>query len=222
MLSRLGQRGVSLIELLIGLAIIGILVVLALPSYKIWILNAKIRNAAEGTLNGLQLARAEAVRRNTSVGFVITNTAPTQANVNTIVPINTGNNWMVRVYQPGGAYTAQDFIQGGELTSASSGAQNVIQRVDAAGNPYSSGPSNANVDTVIFGSLGRVSQVLNQGTVVTDIPSIRADFTNPSGGACAYAATPGPMRCLRVVLTTGGQIKLCDPSVSSPDPRSCS
>ena len=65
------QRGLSLIELLIGLAIVGILVMTALPSYTAWLQNTKIRNAAESVSNGLQLARAEAVRQNTNVEFVL-------------------------------------------------------------------------------------------------------------------------------------------------------
>jgi type IV fimbrial biogenesis protein FimT len=64
------QRGFTLIELLVGLAIFGILIVSALPSYTAWIQNTKIRNAAESVQNGLQLARSEAVMRNTSVQFV--------------------------------------------------------------------------------------------------------------------------------------------------------
>jgi len=64
------QRAFTLIELLIGLAIFGILIVSALPSYTAWIQNTKIRNAAEAVQNGLQLARSEAVTRNTNVQLV--------------------------------------------------------------------------------------------------------------------------------------------------------
>jgi type IV fimbrial biogenesis protein FimT len=62
-------RGFTIIELLIGLAIFGILILAALPSYSAWLQNTKIRNAAESVQNGLQLARSEAVSRNTSVQF---------------------------------------------------------------------------------------------------------------------------------------------------------
>jgi type IV fimbrial biogenesis protein FimT len=65
------QRGVSLIELMVGIAILGILAALALPSYTAWIQNTKIRTAAESIQNGLQIARAEAVKRNTPVQFVL-------------------------------------------------------------------------------------------------------------------------------------------------------
>lgn len=65
------QRGVSLIELMVGIAILGILAALATPSYTAWIQNTKIRTAAESIQNGLQIARAEAVKRNTPVQFVL-------------------------------------------------------------------------------------------------------------------------------------------------------
>ena len=62
-------RGLSLIELMIGLAIFGILLTTGLPTYSAWIQNTKIRNTAESVMTGLQLARNEALRRNTSVQF---------------------------------------------------------------------------------------------------------------------------------------------------------
>lgn len=64
-------RGVSLIELMIGLAILAILLMGGLPSFAAWIQNTQIRTAAESFQNGLQLARAEAVRRNANVQFVM-------------------------------------------------------------------------------------------------------------------------------------------------------
>lgn len=61
--------GFSLVELMIGIAIISVVMTLALPSYTAWIQNTRIRNAAESIQNGIQMARAEAVKRNTSVQF---------------------------------------------------------------------------------------------------------------------------------------------------------
>ncbi|HEY9381494.1 MAG TPA: GspH/FimT family pseudopilin [Burkholderiales bacterium] len=61
------HRGVTLIELLIGLAVLGIVLMLALPSFSSWIQNTAIRGTGEAITNGAQLARAEAIRRNTGV-----------------------------------------------------------------------------------------------------------------------------------------------------------
>lgn len=65
-------RGFTLIELMIGLAILSVLFAVGLPSFTIWMHNARIRNVSESILNGLQLARAEAVRRNAIVEFSLT------------------------------------------------------------------------------------------------------------------------------------------------------
>jgi len=79
------SRGFSLIELLIGLALIGILSVMAVPAYQFWIQNVQIRNAAEGVLNGLQLARAEAVRRNALVQLIFTTATGSGWTISTVV-----------------------------------------------------------------------------------------------------------------------------------------
>lgn len=64
-------RGFTLIELMVGITILAIIMGLGVPSYQIWIQNSKIRNAAESILNGMQLARSEAVARNSSVQFTL-------------------------------------------------------------------------------------------------------------------------------------------------------
>jgi type IV fimbrial biogenesis protein FimT len=64
--------GYSLIELMVGIALIAVLAGLGATSYRDWIENTRIRSAAESIQNGLQVARAEAVKRNAQVQFVFT------------------------------------------------------------------------------------------------------------------------------------------------------
>jgi len=63
------HAGFTMIEMSIGLLILGLLAAMALPSFRAWIQNQQIRTGAESVLNGLQVARAEAVRRNVLVEF---------------------------------------------------------------------------------------------------------------------------------------------------------
>lgn len=79
------QRGVTLIELMIAIAILGLLLGLGVPSFGAWIQNTQIRNAAESVQNGLNLARAEAVRRNIAVKFTL----------------GTGSSWTVALSSAG-------------------------------------------------------------------------------------------------------------------------
>lgn len=65
------SAGFSLIELIIGVVIVGILAALAMPSLQQMLINNKVRNAAESITSGLQRARAEAVARNTDVRFTL-------------------------------------------------------------------------------------------------------------------------------------------------------
>lgn len=69
MLNRARHRGVGIIESMIVVALVAILLALAMPSAAEWLANSRIRTAGESMLAGLQLARAEAVRRNDRIEF---------------------------------------------------------------------------------------------------------------------------------------------------------
>lgn len=66
---RAEQRGVTMIELMLAIVVLGALITLGVPSFQAWLQNAQIRNAADAVMNGVQIARAEAVRRNRTVYF---------------------------------------------------------------------------------------------------------------------------------------------------------
>jgi type IV fimbrial biogenesis protein FimT len=61
------SAGFTLIELMIAITILAIMLFIALPNFAIWMQNTQIRTAGEAVLNGMQLARAEAIRRNVNV-----------------------------------------------------------------------------------------------------------------------------------------------------------
>ncbi|HEX2951752.1 MAG TPA: GspH/FimT family pseudopilin [Armatimonadota bacterium] len=65
------QQGVTLIELAVTLVILVILATIGMPSFTSFLRNTELRSASETVYQGMQLARAEAVRRNTRVRFVI-------------------------------------------------------------------------------------------------------------------------------------------------------
>lgn len=65
------QRGFTLIELMTAIAVLAVLLVLGLPSFMETIQNMQVRTAAESILDGLQVARAEAVRRNGFTQFTL-------------------------------------------------------------------------------------------------------------------------------------------------------
>jgi type IV fimbrial biogenesis protein FimT len=70
MLSR-RVRGVTLIEMMVGLTIISCLLLVGMPSFTNWIQELQVRGAAESIQSGLLLARSEAIRRNRPVQLTL-------------------------------------------------------------------------------------------------------------------------------------------------------
>ena len=88
---RHGQHGVTLIELLVSVALVGILFALAMPNYRTWIQNQQIRAGAESILNGIQLARSAAVNNNGPARFVLCNLPTTSWEVRATSAIAAAN-----------------------------------------------------------------------------------------------------------------------------------
>jgi type IV fimbrial biogenesis protein FimT len=201
------QRGVTLIELMVGLAIFSLLVALAVPSYSAWIQNTQIRTAAESIVNGLQLARNEALRRNRSVELILTADAPLPAVIDSIVPAQ-GTNWMVRVFEASDTYTPNpDFVQ------AWAGA-------DGTPNARLSTVASGAQETFRFSPLGRAS--FYKAQVLTASPLLRTELrieVTSSAASCKPGA--GDLRCLTVELSPGGKVRICDPVAVAPSPAAC-
>jgi type IV fimbrial biogenesis protein FimT len=194
--------GFTLIEMMITLAVMALLLMMGLPSMNTWLQNTQLRASAEGLQAGLQLARAEALRRNVPVRFQLVDTFTAAC-----VLANTGTNWIVSINDPTALCDVAPSDTAGPFTiqkrGGAEGSPNaVVAAINAPAVPAT---------TVIFSGLGRVIGVA---------PIQQIDITNPSGGACQPA---GPMRCLRINIASGGQMRMCDPIVVDPtDPRLCS
>lgn len=67
------QRGVSLIEMMVAVAVAIILALLAMPIYQTWVASQQVRAATEQMLDGLRIAQGEAIKRNQPVRFVFDN-----------------------------------------------------------------------------------------------------------------------------------------------------
>ncbi len=65
-------RGFGLIELMIVLTIMSLTLLVGLPAYGEFFANAKMRNVAEGYVNGIRQAQSLAVQRNANARFRIT------------------------------------------------------------------------------------------------------------------------------------------------------
>ena len=62
------QRGITLFEMMVAIAIIAVLTMFSMPMYRQWLQNSQLRARAESIAAGLQQARSEAVRLNATAG----------------------------------------------------------------------------------------------------------------------------------------------------------
>lgn len=64
------QHGFTIIELMVTIAILGIMATLAAPSFRDTILSARVRSSASDLFDSVLLARSEAVKRNAVIEVV--------------------------------------------------------------------------------------------------------------------------------------------------------
>ena len=203
------QRGISMIEVAVMATTTAIVYSIAAPGFGAWITNVQIRTAAEGIQNGLQLARAEAIRRNRSVMFWLTAAG------------TGGTDWMVACASPPG--TAAIPEAPGDCPGPASTLQPPAYAMGPSGNwiqwQTQQGQQTTqvqitnlvpgNADMVTFNSMGLVVNNINH----TATPLTEIDLSVPT------AANP---RTLHITINSGGSVRLCDPLLAiSADPRGC-
>ncbi len=69
-----GIQGFTLLELMISVALVGLLATIGIPSYVDSVKNNRLTTGANELISALNLARSEAVKRNLSVSIRTTNT----------------------------------------------------------------------------------------------------------------------------------------------------
>lgn len=192
------HAGFSVIELMIAIVLIGVLLTMGLPAFNTYLNNLKLRTAAQSFLAGIQMARGEAIRRNANVDFVLTNDDVSGPNFDTVTPLASGQNWLIRTSD------LATYVEGKSSMEGSGRSAGEASPVQLAGT----------VAGMTFNGLGATT--LGATAIF--------QFTNPAGGACATDG--GPMRCLNVVISPGGQSRICDPAVTpaqtaAGDTRGC-
>jgi type IV fimbrial biogenesis protein FimT len=199
------QLGFTLVELIITILIVAILLGLAAPSIGIWVQNAKIRTTADAILNGLQMARAESVKRNTSARFQLTDTLS-----NTCVLSTTNSNWVVSLNDVTGQCGSAPADPAANTALNPALAYIIQTRASAEGS--------TGVDVVagssafIFNGLGRLTSAA--GAIDVCKKTYDTDATCPAPG--------GSVRSMRITVSSGGTIRMCNPALSiNTNPQGC-
>lgn len=227
------QRGVSVIELMIGVALLTFLLFLGVPAFQNFLMNTKVKNAAENVQTGLQLARAEAVRRNANVFFSLVSDLTSACTIQSGLAVlsATPPSWVVSLDDPAGAC---------DVAPSNTAAPRIIQKWNAlegsAGVPWGistsmvtaapGGPSSLAAQ-LQFNGLGRLARPVAMAGPNPGVGIISLQM-NPLviGSPFACYGSPGGgeknIRCLDVRVTNGGQVRMCDPYVTNAaDPRFC-
>ncbi len=172
------SKGFTLIEFLVSISITVIIMTVAVPTFKIMLHNMHIRTTTESIHSGLQLARMEAVRRNTSTRFSLDGTSTTA--------------WKVHINNDNTAIQSRPV------------GENSVSVTNISLSP-------ANAVRVTFSSLGRIiantdgTATLSQ--IIFDVP--------------ATILTAAESRELRIDISSGGQIRMCNPTLPNTYPQGC-
>ena len=166
----------GIIETMVVIVIVAVLMMIGVPSLQSWFTPAQVSAKAESVLNGLQFARAEALRRNTRIFF----------------SMSADTSWSVGCVVTNAACPSA-------ITSKSSGEAGVL---DAS----SFIPDAAR--TVTFNGIGAVATNADGSASLAQI-----EFSKSGGGVT---------KTLRILVTSGGQSRICDPAVTTVgDPKKC-
>ncbi len=124
---------------MIAIAIFSITLTFGVSSYRTWVQNTQIRNAAESIQNGIQRTRAEAVKCNANVAFTL----------------GAASSWTITHVSACGALPANSTL---ESRSSSEGSKNVTVKVTPAG-----------ATTITFSNLGTVAINADASAALTQV-----------------------------------------------------
>ena len=198
-------QGYTLIEVMVGVAILGILLAAGIPAMTHWIAANKARAASEFYLEGLSMARRQAVVHNARSRFVL-------------APGTNGQfDWQVDLCFPAPGTPCTDNTGNWSTAAAAAtgdpegaaGFRSVFRA--AASLP----PSDILIPTVAPEGAGAV-YFTELGWVDTTIPDRLALLRlDPSTSLAA------DVRAAAVAVTLAGMASKCDPAATAPDSRAC-
>jgi type IV fimbrial biogenesis protein FimT len=143
------DRGFTLLELMVGLTIVGMMFLAGLPSFTTFLRNAEIRSTSESISNGLRIARSEATRLNRPVSFTLAGGG--------------SPNWAINIFNPVTGFLLQPPLQSYSRFEVGKSAQALAS------------PNNALA--VTFNGLGRIispSPIVTPNLQQIDITSVIA------------------------------------------------
>jgi type IV fimbrial biogenesis protein FimT len=166
------DSGFTVIELLIVLAIAGVLASLAMPNMRDLVVRARIKSFTSDMHASITLARSEAIKRNAGMQIV-----PVDAT-------NWGAGWSVRVQAAGTVLQTQDAYSNLNVTSTNAAYSAAsVANITFSGTGRETGSGGAGIGFVAYAS--SFPQIPARCIVISPSgrPAIRADSDgNPANG----------------------------------------
>jgi type IV fimbrial biogenesis protein FimT len=204
------QRGFSMIEVMVTLAIIVVMLATAVPSMAEWLRNTKVRNATEAIQRGLQRARAESLRRNANVTFWLVSLTDERTMDDSCAKSSTAGSWVISLSDPAGKCS----------TSPSTTVDPYIIESHAAGD--GGGGVTVLAKTVNGASSAQCVRFNGFGQVVgSTVPPDDSCRSPGQIGAIYVSNAGGGARSLRIVVSANGGVRMCVEGVAAGDPRAC-
>jgi len=197
------SAGFSLVELVIVVAIIGMMLALALPAFSNMLRNNQIRAAAEAVLSGVQQARAIAVSTNQRVFFTLTDNLTSNCSIE---PAD-AKSWVISMDSPENACDAA-ILNAKAPSLATAAAPRLLGTWSATEKAGKTQLVGNGVGQVSFDSFGRPSTA---ASIVINM----LDNNYNCGTADSEA------RCLTVLVSVGGQASICDQQLAATKLGAC-
>lgn len=176
--------GFTLIEAMVVMAIIAIIMVVGVPSMDSWLVSQQVKAKSDAILNGMQLARSEAIRRNVRIHFILADDSSWSVGCVTVVADTDGD----------GIPECPASIQA--KTASEAGTVDLLTLL----------PVGATRAT--FNGVGTLSANADGS------PSLSQVDISKSGGSTSANR--------RVLLTSGGQSRVCNTAVTTTGaPEKC-
>lgn|ERR1017187_5336545 len=204
--------GFSLMELMIAITILGILIVLGMPSLSTAVERAKVNSMADFYLDGLRLARNGALQKSGASRFVLTPNA------------NGQQDWNVDWCFPTSVNPCDNTgtARWSTTTTAGSGDTNAANPSFSVFRSASSQPPTDKVSTTLTPGDALTIYYNAQGWVNTGVqPFLRQLRFDADASFNSDPAMP-VVRPVAIAINLSGMAERCDPLVAAADSRACS